>query len=341
MAQRVTMAAVARLAGVSPMTVSNVLRGKESVAPELRDRVEAAVAQTGYRLNRTARTLRSGRSGVIGLLAPGATSPFSYYGMLGGLIAQEARTHGLTLVIESPEPGLEAEVAAVERARALEYDGMIITPLALGPEDAPRLPRDFPLVVLGERPAPRGTAHISLPNHAGAFEATTHLLERGARSIALVSGAPSAEEDVLTRRADGYRDALTAWGRGAGSPMLIEVAELTAQAGREAARASVARGERPDAYLGITDGVLLGVLRGLADAGLGVPSDALAIGFDGIPEGEFSIPSLSTICPDHAWIARRAVELLRERMDADDPAELGGLELTAPHRLVARESTRR
>lgn len=341
MPQRVTMATVARRAGVSPMTVSNVLKGKQSVSPELRSRVEAAVAETGYRFNATARTLRSGRSGVIGLLAPGSTSPFSYYGMLGGLIAQEARRHGLTLAMESPEPGREAEIGAIERARAMSYDGMIVTPLAMGPEDGPLLPQDFPVVVLGERPAPHGTAHISLPNHAGAFDATTHLLERGARRIALVSGRPGPEENVMTRRVGGYREALAAWGPEAGAPMLIEVRELGPQAGREAVRAALAQGRRPDAYLGITDSVALGVVRGLADEGLRVPEDALAMGFDGIPEGEFSIPSLSTIRPDHAWIARRAVDLLLERMGSDAPAQLGGLELTAPHTVLPRESTGR
>ena len=341
MAQRITMAAVARRAGVSPMTVSNVLRGKASVAPELRSRVEEAVRETGYRVNVSARTLRSGRSGVIGLLAPGTDSPFSYYGMLGGLIAQEARRHGLSLVTETPEADLLAEVAAVERARTLAYDGLIITPLAMRPEDADLLPADLPVVVLGERPAPTGTAHISLSNQEGMFAATTHLLERGCRSIALLAGDGWPETDPLARRIDGYRDALAAWDGEAGEPMLIPVAGLTAQAGREAARDSVDRGQRPDGYVGVTDSVMLGAVRGLADRGLRVPEDALAIGFDGIPEGEFSLPSLSTISPDHRWIARRAVELLQERIDAPAPAELGGLEIRAPFTLVERESTRR
>jgi len=347
MAERVTMATVAQRAGVSPMTVSNVFRGKASVSPELRARVHSAAEATGYRMNMSARALRSGRTGVIGLLAPGATEPFSYYSMLGGLIAQEARRHGLTLVMESPGPAPdpEAELAAIQQGRALQYDGMIITPLALGPEHGASLPSDFPLVVLGERPAPLGIPHISLPNREGAYEATRHLLERGARRIALVSGAPTPEESVLTRRAEGYRDALSDWGADAAGPHLITVADLSPQAGRTAVRESLGRGERPDAYLGVTDGVLLGVLRGLADEGLSVPEHALAIGFDGIPEGEFSLPSLSTIRPDHEWIARRAVGLLQDRLDAG-PADgpQGGaerLELTAPHALVERESTRR
>lgn len=340
MAARVTMVTVARQAGVSPMTVSNVLRGKTSVSPDLRARVEEAVSATGYRMNATARALRSGRSGVIGLLTPGATEPFSYYARLGGLIAQEARRHGLTLVMESPgpAPGAEVELAAIEQGRSLQYDGMIITPLALGPEHAATLPSDFPLVVLGERPAPQGFPHIGLPNRDGAYAATRHLLEKGARSIALISGAPTAEETVLTRRAEGYRDALADWGPEAGAPHLIQVEDFSPYAARSAVRSSLARGERPDAYLGITDGVLLGALRGLADEGLHVPRDALAIGFDGIPEGELSIPSISTIAPDHAWIAEQAVRLLRAQLDGEAPTEL---ELTAPHVLVERESTSR
>lgn len=339
-AARVTMATVAREAGVSPMTVSNVLSGKQSVSPDLRARVAAAIAATGYRMNATARTLRSGRSGVIGLLVPGATEPYSYYARLGGLIAQEARRHGLTLVVESPGPAPEAEteLAAIEQGRSLQYDGMIITPLALGPQHASRLPADFPLVVLGERPGPLGVPHIGLPNRDGAYAATWHLLEQGARDIALISGAPTDEETVLTRRADGYRDALADWGPEAGEQHLVEISDLSPYAARSAVRESVRRGRRPDAYLGITDGVLLGALRGLADVGLHVPRDALAIGFDGIPEGELSVPSISTISPDHAWIAQRAVALLRGLLEDGTPDDL---EFTAPYVLVERESTRR
>ena len=343
MAPRATMATVALRAGVSPMTVSNVLRGKPSVNPELRARVEAAVLATGYRMNVSARTLRSGRSGVIGMVVPGATEPFSYYARRGGLIAKEARRHGLTLVMESPgpTPGAAAELAAIEQGRTLQYDGMIITPLALGPEDGPSLPADFPLVVLGERPAPSGAPHIVLPNRQGAREATEHLLRRGARRIALVSGEPTDEVTVLTRRAEGYRDALEAWEGEVGPPLLIPIEDLTPEAGRAAVRASLRRGERPDAYLGITDGVLLGALRGLADEGLAVPRDALAMGFDGIPDGELSVPSISSIAPDHAWIARRAIELLREQLESGDRPRGGGEEIIAPHTLVERESTRR
>lgn len=121
-------------------------------------------------------------------------------------------------------------------------------------------------------------------------------------------------------------------------------------------RRADARGIRPDAFVAVTDTVAFGVLRALADLGHRVPEDALVVGFDGLPDGEISVPAPSTVSPDHPWIAEHAITLLRSRIEADgatqgragaeDTAGDGpGLDvsaensLEAPFTLIEREST--
>jgi DNA-binding LacI/PurR family transcriptional regulator len=324
------------------MTVSNVLRGKPSVDPELRERVERAVAESGYRVNESARALRSGRSGVIGLVVPGIDA--AYYGMLGSLVTRAARRAGYTVAIEETRADAGTEAAALERARSLAYDGVIITPLSLDLEAWIPFSRTFPVVFLGERPAPAGTAHIALPNLAGTRTATELLVRRGARSVAFVGAPPSGADDIHSLRVAGYRHGLADAGfavEAADGDLFLELEQgLSSASAREAVLRADARGITPDAFVAVTDTVAFGVLRALADLGRRVPEDALVVGFDGLPDGEISVPSLSTVSPDHEWIAEQAIALLRSRIEADG-ATSADTSLEAPFTLVERESTGR
>jgi DNA-binding LacI/PurR family transcriptional regulator len=330
----VTMAAVARMAGVSPMTVSNVLRGRSSVSPELRERVEAAVRESGYRLNASARTLRSGSSGVIGLAVPEVATP--YYAMLGQLLSREARRFDLRVAMESTGADAASEAAAIEVSRSLAYDGLILAPIGLDVDLWSSLSRTLPMVFLGERPAPSDASHVAMPNVEGTRAATELLIARGARRIAFVGPAVGIGEDVLSTRYAGYREALAAAGLAAGDELHLDPGGMETEQARQAVVDSRRGGLRPDAYMAVTDSIALGVLRGLADLGVPVPGEALVVGFDNVREANFSIPSLSTVAPDHEWVARRALELLVERI-ADHGAP--GVQEVAPFTLVEREST--
>ena len=144
-----TMQDVAALANVSSKTVSNVLGDYKQVKPETRARVMAAVDELGYQINVAARNLRSGRTRVLGLAVPELSQ--AYFAELADAVIRAASARGYTVFIEQTSAQRSTEIETIVGMRRYAIDGLIFSPLALGPEDAAYLDVDFPLVVLGER----------------------------------------------------------------------------------------------------------------------------------------------------------------------------------------------
>src|SRR5690606_37862171 len=121
----VTMHDVALHAGVSVMTVSNVVNGRPHVRASTRERVLASIAELGYHVNTTARSLRQGRSGVIGLAIPEIDRP--YFGHLATLLIERARERGFDLVVEQTDASRDRELDAISRSRLRNYDGLVLS----------------------------------------------------------------------------------------------------------------------------------------------------------------------------------------------------------------------
>ncbi|WP_030159493.1 LacI family DNA-binding transcriptional regulator [Glycomyces sp. NRRL B-16210] len=330
----VTMSDVARLAGVSKMTVSNVVNNRAGVSDPVRLRVLEAIQKSGYRLNVNARTLKAGRTGVIGLAVPEVDRP--YYGMLASHVIEAAKERGFHVAVEQTGAAAEGEAQAIAQSHKLQFDGLILSAVALDPRDRGQSWGDFPIVMLGERDFGASIDHVGMANEAGTRAATEHLIERGCERIAIVTGWTLEGVHVVSRRHRGYAEALEAAGLAA-DPALTALSGMHMGHGRKAIRELHASGAKFDGVVAVTDTVAQGVLRGLADVGLRCPEDVRVIGFDDIPEAAYLVPSLSTVAPDHRWMAEKAVALIAARLD--DPARRPE-EHTAPYELVLRESTR-
>ncbi|GAA3051432.1 MULTISPECIES: LacI family DNA-binding transcriptional regulator [Actinomycetes] len=344
----VRMSDVARAAGVSTMTVSNVVNGRPGVSEEVRRRVLRQLAETGYRMNVSARNLRSGHSGVIGLAVPGHDVP--YFAALATHVAQEAERRGYRVAVEQTGAKEAGEVAAIRFSQAMDYDGLILSTVGMDLEKLD-VGQAFPIVLLGERENPTAADHVSMANHAGSRAAVEHLAAQGAGRIAFIGGPETAEQTIHSLRLGGWREGLQDAGLACSPELIFEAPEVTMEAGRRAGRrvaerilADRAAGRDPiEAAFAITDSVALGAVRGLADGGLRVPEDLLLVGFDDIPEAAMAVPSLSSVAPDMSWTARRAVELLLERLAGQDGPTAGsppaGREETIPWILQVRESS--
>ncbi|SDD01222.1 LacI family DNA-binding transcriptional regulator [Glycomyces harbinensis] len=332
----VTMSDVARLAGVSKMTVSNVVNGRPGVSEPVRQRVLDAIQRSGYRLNVNARTLKAGRTGVIGLAVPGIDQP--YFGMLAGHVITAAKARGFHVAIEQTGAAAEGEADAIAQSHKLQFDGLILSAVALDPRDHESSTTwgDFPLVMLGERDFGASIDHVGMANEAGTRAATEHLIERGCRRIAAVTGWSLDGVHAASRRHRGYAEALEAAGLRA-DPALVHLSGMSMEDGRSAVHDLRKAGVDFDGIVAVTDTVAHGVLRGLADVGLRCPEDVRVIGFDDIPASAYLTPSLSSVAPDHRWMAEKAVALIAARLE--DPAR-GPEEHTAPFTVAARESTR-
>jgi DNA-binding LacI/PurR family transcriptional regulator len=331
-----TLHDVAKQAGVSIKTVSNVVNGYTNIRPETRARVQEAIDDLGYQPNLSARSLRSGKSGVIGLVLPELS--LSYFAELADAVIARAATHGLVVLVEQTGADREREIAVLSSPRMRLTDGLIFSPLGMGQDDARFLEVDYPVILLGERIFGGPTDHVTMRNVEAARAATKLLLRAGRRRIAVVGAHRDETLGSAALRLEGYRQALEAAGV-AYDPALVSFTTLWHRAnGAASMRALLESGVGFDAVFGLNDALALGAMRVLQEKGLRIPSDVAVIGFDDIDEAQYMVPSLTTVDPGRTAIAETAVDLLVERL------ALGGRE--APRReilvdfdVIAREST--
>jgi DNA-binding LacI/PurR family transcriptional regulator len=333
-----TLHDVARIAGVSIKTVSNVVNDYPHVSAATRDRVLSAIAELDYRPNLSARGLRSGKTGVIGLAIPELRQV--YFAELADSIIRAAARYKLDVVIDQTSSIRESEVAVLSGKRLRLTDGIIFSPERLGQGDIELLEVDFPLVLLGERMFGGPTDHVTMHNVESARAGTEHLIGIGRRRIAVIGAHPNDQDDISSAnlRIRGYREALEAAGLPQDPALIRAAMPWHSENGAAAMRAMLDEGVSFDAVFTLTDTLGLGVLRALGEAGVRVPEDVAVLGFDNIDEGRFSVPSLSTVEPGRDEIAQVAVDMLVERInekgDRKPPRQI-----LADYRIVGREST--
>jgi DNA-binding LacI/PurR family transcriptional regulator len=332
----ITLHDVARLAGVSIKTVSNVINDYPHIRPATRTKVEAAIEQLGYQPNLSARSLRSGRSGVISLLIPDLRN--AYFAELADAVMRAAQAKGLSVIIEQMPGGKEDELAILRGPRMQLVDGILYSVLALGEEDAHLLPQGMPMVLLGDRIFHGPKDHVTMQNVEGARAATEHLLSIGRGRIVALGAHPGEVIGSAGLRLEGYRQALAAADIEYDPAFVVSAATWHRRDGAEAMRAFLETGVAFDGLAAFNDSIALGAMRVMQEAGLRIPADVAVIGFDDIDETRYSIPSLSTIDPSKDEIAERAVSLLIERIN-DPDAPVPARDVSTSFRVVQREST--
>lgn len=331
----VSLKDVARAAGVSIKTVSNVVNEYPFVSPETRARVQSVIDELGYRPNLSARRLRNGRSGLIALSIPEIAAP--YFAELADQVVIAAEARGLTVLIDKTggQRGHEQQTAAGIRSNLV--DGTIASPLAMTANDVELLGRTHPLVLLGERLSQVAVDHVAIDSVEAARVATRHLLDGGRRRIAVIGTGPEIS-NTGRLRLHGYQDALAGAGI-APDPTLEGDARWYHRPDGYAAMQDLLR-RRPDvdAVFCFNDLLAIGALRALRESGRRVPADVAVVGFDDVEDCLYTAPPLTSIAPDKDAIASTAVDLLVRRMDGAAPAE--PQEVFPPFTLTVRESSR-
>ena len=326
---------VARLAGVSPKTVSNVVNGYAHVTEATRRRVQDAIETLGYRPNLSARNLRAGRTGVIALALPELDAP--YFAELARFVIRAAEEHSRTVLIDQTDGLASRERLITQGPRAHLIDGLIFSPLALGREELAARDDQTPIVLLGERIDHGPADHVAIDNVAAAEEATRHLISLGRRRIAAIGDQRHAASRTGTLRLEGYHRALDAAGLPRDPRLVSSTASYRRLDGALAMAGLLAQPEPPDAVFCFNDLLALGAMRTLHERGCRIPEDVAVVGIDDIEDGRFATPTLTTISPDKDQIARVAVSLLLSRLEGG-----GGRpprEVVADFALKVREST--
>ncbi|TDD16331.1 LacI family DNA-binding transcriptional regulator [Nonomuraea diastatica] len=340
----VTQRDVARLAGVSVRTVSNVVNNFAYVSEETRAQVQRALDELDYRPNVAARSLNRGRSNLLALVLP---LDVPYFTELAAHVVDRAEERGYTVLIDRTEGVAERERQIVmRRDRSALFDGFIFSPLGLTEDELRSWGGRCPAVMLGEMRVD-GVDHVAIDDTAAARAATAHLISLGRTRIAAIgvphlprtetTAAPNRlRRETSAHRSAGYAQALAEAGLPIRPELTVKVRRYQRDDGRRAMDHLLALAEPPDAVFCYNDLLAIGAVRAVLSRGLRVPEDVAVVGFDGIDEGRFATPALTTIAPDKERIAELAVTRLLERV-AGDPSP--PVQLEAPWRLVVGEST--
>lgn len=328
---RVTLADVAARVGVSAKSVSNVVNGTGWVGDEMRQRILAAIDELGYRPNLAARQLRNGRSGLIALVLPDLREP--YFAEFASQFVTTAQTRALTVLIAQTGGARPAELAMMAGEGFPALDGIVMSPLALTPDDVRDRPSGPPLVLIGEQAEELlnpSVHHVGIDNVSAAAAATTHLIEQGRRRIAAVGVQEAGPTATSRLRFEGYRRALTAAGIADDPALYASVAQFNRAEGSTAVARLIASGTDFDALFCFSDSLALGALYTLGTHGVSVPDRVQVMGFDDIEEGRFHIPGFSTVDHGVEEAAASILDIL------SDPARQTGVHHQVPYRLITR-----
>ncbi len=326
---------VAAVAGVSPKTVSNVLTGAAGVRPATRQRVEAAIAELDFVPNLSARGLRSGRAGVIGVALPDLSTAFS--ASLSQTVVRQAHSRGIAVQIEETAADPRREFDLVSRARAHHIDGLILNPVSLEDSVVEHVEHLPPVVLIGEVEQHR-VDRVFIDSETASYQMTEHLISRGARRIAVIgaSGSSRGRHATPTLRYQGHHAALKAAQLSPDPRLEVGDVPWTMAGGARGMQRILAAGETFDAVAAFTDSLAMGALHVLSQRGIRVPEDVLVTGFDDVEHAQFTNPPLTTISFDHADYVTAAFDLLSSRLD---DRSLPPRAVCIPHQVVTRGST--
>ncbi|MEB8338561.1 LacI family DNA-binding transcriptional regulator [Streptomyces endophyticus] len=317
MGQSVGIKDVAREAGVSVGTVSNVINRPEAVADATRARVQAAIERLGYVRSESARQLRAGRSRIIGLLVLDMGNPFFVDVARGA--ERAARDTGLGVMVcnSAQSPAEEADYLSLFAEQRVR--GVLLTPAeATGPTVEAFRRHDIPFVLVDRVAEGATECSVSVDDVNGGALAVRHLIDAGHRSIAYVSG-PRTLNQVEDRRQGALR-ALKEAGLPASALRELPTERLDVAAGRDAGARLLGLTERPTAVFCANDLLALGVLQSLYAAGVRVPDDIAIVGYDDIEFAAAAAVPLTSVRQPAVHMGALAADLLLEEIEAaDDP----------------------
>lgn len=306
--EKITIADVARAAGVSSMTVSRVLNDAGGASAETVERVLSAAHSLNYRPNPFARGLRSDRSRTIGFLVPDITNPFFPEVIRG---AEDAATAaGYNLLLSNVVESSEREGELIETLLRHRVDGIIVCSARLPDAALHEALAAHRAAVLINRDAPPEVAGtVTTDYEKGASYAIDHLVQRGRRRIAVIAGPRSSFGGKS--RLVGIRKTLAAHGQTA---LAVVYCDPTVGGGEKAAEQLLAQAPEFDAIVCYNDLNAIGAMKACRAAGRRVPEDTALIGFDDIPMAELLSPALTTLRVQKREMGEAAVGLLLNRM---------------------------
>jgi len=342
--KRPTILDIARLARVSPATVSRVLNNTDyPVKQELRERIREAARQLNYRPNIFSQMLKGGTNREIGIIVPDLLNPF--YAQLVSAVARQCVAHGFAPVVCSSFDSPKLEERQIDILLRQQVSGIILSSISDTEDSIRKLaePGAPPLILFDQSHEGFRGNIVSFDFFKGGYMAANYLIQCGHRNIAFVSHTldRSSRKQIF----DGFCKALADAGIALCDKMVLirpadqEVdGDIHFNNGKALAQMLLECEQLPDAVMAINDITAIGIMDALSQQGIKIPRDLSIIGFDNIPMAAMVSPALTTIHQPAYETGRKAVDLLFQHID--NP-ELPPTQITIQPELVVRHSVKK
>ena len=327
----VKMSDVAKLANVSPATVSRVLRQPDLVSKEKRDRVLKVVNELNYKPHMVASQFRTKETRTILVIIPDISTPF-FSEVLRG-IQHSAANNGYKVIIGDSENNVEKEKEFIDLLLQKQADGVILLTARMEQKSLEIISNQFPTVIACEYSDGLDVATVSIDNISSSRKVTEHLIEMGHRRIAHIAGPM---EVILSRdRIKGYRQALMTEEIPI-DPAYIQEGDFSIQSGYEQMMKLLSLELPPTAVFAFNDELAIGAIKAVRDSGKHVPNDVAIAGFDNITISSYLSPEITTIDQPKYDIGKQAMSLLLKLMNGE---QLDRKKIVLDDELLIRESS--
>jgi LacI family transcriptional regulator len=322
---------VAKQAGVSYGTVSRVINNNPHVKPETRERIQLAMQELGFVVNKQARGLAGGRTQMIGVLVPELGT--SYIGEIIRGIDAELSLSNLDLVLYTTHRAANKEASYIANLAKGAVDGLLLV-LPRSPADyiGTLTERHFPFVLIDHQGNGQSCPAVGATNWQGAYNAAEYLIQLGHQRIGFITGW--MDLGCSTERLEGFQAALRTYHLPE-CPELIYEGSFAQADGYAGAAAFLKLANPPTAIFASNDVMAFGVMDAVRNRGLRIPDDISVLGFDDIVQSSLMRPALTTVKQPLEKMGRVATVLLLDLLKNPDK-KLRRIEL--PTELVRRES---
>jgi DNA-binding LacI/PurR family transcriptional regulator len=335
----ITIKEVAKLAGVSPSTVSRVISDSPRISDETKQTVREIMDELGYHPNAIARSLVNKATNTIGIVMPQSTeraflNPFFPQALSG--VSAAAHEQGYCILLstgKSEKEQLESIQSIVMGGRV---DGVIIMYSSVDNEVMDALEKlRTPIVVIGKPLKSKATLYVDNDNVEASFSVTEKLIKNGHKRIAFISG--SFRLVVSLDRLDGYMNALKKYEIPFTKEYIVELSEFVKQGAYERTKQLLSLEERPTALVVTDDVMAFGAMDAIKESGLRIPEDIEVMSFNNVPSAELTSPSLTSVDIDAFALGYESSKLIIEKIRGEATRD----RVIVPTNIIYRESSLR
>jgi LacI family transcriptional regulator len=332
-----TLADIANLLNISVSTVSRALHDHPAIHPDTKKQVIKLANELNYQPNLLALNLLARKTNTIGVIVPEITSYF-FSSVING-IQDLVNDVGYHLMISQTEESFEKEQHIMEAMTKVRVDGFLISPTS-ETNDARHLNKlitsGIPVVLFDRDCAGFNGDKVLVDDYDGAFQAVEYLIKTGCKRIVHITG-PS-ELSISQHRLNGYLDALAKHDIPRDEQLILSVGGFTPEHGVEAGKKIIAKPELPDAIFAINDGVAIGAMYIIKEAGIKIPSQISVVGFDDEPHSSYFIPPLTSVWQPVYDMGMLSARILLNKLKNNQNNQTSRLESLKPELIIRASS---